>query len=219
MDFALRFEEPIAQVWGKSILKEIRTRTKQLADDCVALVDQVVEWAKGQGARVQTQLVLAQRDEIKTDAKKLEAVGRERVNELREEMRVHLIREIEGPIRRKCRDFMRQNWDVGTGVKRRILKLFGELADKATEAASGPAIQILTACFRTVEQEILAVFQQHQDPLTSAAEALVASHEQRVKRSDAQRRKTILEEVDAVFSACPWEPPEVEGEASGDTHA
>lgn len=218
VDFALHFEEPIAQVWGKSILTEIRSRTKEFADDCVALVDQVVEWAKGQGARVQTQLVLAQRDEIKSDAKKLEAVGREMVNELREEVKIHLIREIEGPIRKRCRDFMRRNEDVGAGVKGRILGLFRELAEEATEAAAGPAIQILTTRFRAVEQEILAVFQQYQDPLTSAAEAIVASHETRLKRSDAQRRKAILEEVDAVVSACPWGPSAAQPEQSGKAH-
>jgi hypothetical protein len=37
-DFALRFEEPIAEVWGKSILKEIRGRTKEFGEDCVRLV-------------------------------------------------------------------------------------------------------------------------------------------------------------------------------------
>src|SRR5262249_23147532 len=95
------------------------------------------------------------------------------------------------------------NEDQGTGVKGRILGLFRRLAEDATEAASGPAIEILTSRFREVETEILAVFEQHTDPLTSAADAIVASHELRVKRSDAQRRKRVLAEVDAVLRACP----------------
>lgn len=210
-DFALRFEEPVAEVWGKSVLKEIRGRTKEFAEDCVALVDQVVAWAKNQGARVRTELVLAQRDEIKSDARKLEAVGREMVNELREEVKNNLIRQIEGPIRRKCREFVRRNDHVGTGVKLRILDLFRQLADDATEAASGPAVEILTSCFHAVEQEILAVFKHHQDPLSSAADAIVASHELRLKRSDARRRKQILAEVETVLTACPWPLP---GEAA-----
>ncbi|MGO9154786.1 hypothetical protein [Mycobacterium sp.] len=41
-DFALRFEVPVAQVWGGQILKEIRRRTKSYAEDCVQLVDEVV---------------------------------------------------------------------------------------------------------------------------------------------------------------------------------
>src|SRR5207244_1424856 len=38
-DFALRFEEPIAEVWGKAILKEVRSKTKEFGDDCVDLVE------------------------------------------------------------------------------------------------------------------------------------------------------------------------------------
>jgi hypothetical protein len=213
-DFAIRFEEPIAEVWGKSVLKEIRGRTQQFARDCVALVDQVVEWAKRQGTRVQTQLILAQREEINADAKRLEAVGRELVNELRDEVKNTLIWKVEGPIRRKCEKFVDDNQDSGTGVKSRILDLFRRLAEEATEAASVPAIEILTARFREVEKEILAVFEQHTDPLTSAADAIVASHELRVKRSDAQRRKKVLAEADVVLAACPWPVP-VEASGNG----
>lgn len=207
LDFAIRFEEPIAEVWGKSVLKEIRGRTQQFARDCVAFVDQVVEWAKGQGARVQTQLVLAQREEISADAKRLEAVGREMVNELRDQVKNTLIRKVEGPIRKKCEKFVSDNEDRGGGVKVRILGLFRRLAEEATEAASGPAIEILTSRFREVEKEILVVFEQHTDPLTSAADAIVASHELRVKRSDAQRRKKVLADAEAVLAACPWPVP------------
>lgn len=203
-DFALRFEEPIAEVWGKSILKEIRKRTQEFARDCVALVDRVVEWAKCQGARVQTQLVIAQREEINTDAKRLEAVGREMVNELRDQVKNNLIKKVEGPIRKKCQKFIEDNQHRGGGAKSRILELFRHLADDATEAASGPAIEILTARFREVEKEIVSVLEQHTDPLTSASEAIVASHELRVKRSDAQRRKKVLAEAEAVIAACPW---------------
>jgi hypothetical protein len=168
------------------------------------LVDRVVEWAKAQGARVQSELILAQRDEIKADAKKLEAVGREMVNELREEVKNNLVLEIQGPIRTRCRQFVKREEDRGTGVKRRILELFRRLAEEATEAATGPAMKILASCFREVETEILAVFEHYQDPLTSAAEAIVASHELCTKRSDAQRRKKVLAEVDEILSSCPW---------------
>jgi hypothetical protein len=216
LDFAIRFEEPIAEVWGKSILKEIRGRTQQFARDCVAFVDKAVEWAKGQGARVQTQLVLAQREEINADAKRLEAVGREMVNELRDQVKNTLLRKVEGPIRKKCEKFVSDNEDRGGGVKDRILGLFHRLAADASEAASGPAIEILTAQFREVEKEILAVFEQHTDPLTSAADAIVASHELRVKRSDAQRRKKVLAEADTVLAACPWPVPAETSGKGGD---
>lgn len=215
LDFALRFEEPIAEVWGKSILKEIRTRTQTFACDCVTLVDKVVEWALAQGARVKTELVLAEREQISADAKRLEAVGREMVNELRDQVKNTLVKKVEGPIRRKCQKFVEDNYDRGGGVKNRILDLFRQLADDATEAASVPAVEILTARFREVETEILAVFNQHTDPLTSAADAIVASHELRIKRSDAQRRKKVLAEAETVLAACPWPVPAEAGGQEG----
>ena len=42
---------------------------------CVQLVEEVVAWAMGQGARLDA-LVEAQRDAIKADVKNLESVGR-----------------------------------------------------------------------------------------------------------------------------------------------
>ncbi|MEI7686944.1 MAG: hypothetical protein WCL32_18140 [Planctomycetota bacterium] len=168
------------------------------------MVERVVEWAESQGARIQPQVLLAQRDEIKADAKKLEAVGREMVNELRDDVKNRLAKEIEGPIRKRCRKFIEKDEHCGKGATARIKSLFKELADEATESATKPTNLILASCFREVEKEILAVFEHYQDPLTAAAEAIVASHEQRTKRSDAQRRKKVLAEAAEVLAACPW---------------
>src|SRR5262249_53356372 len=76
-EFALRFEEPVAEVWGKDILKDLREETREYAQDCVIFVEKVTEWALAQGARVQPKVVEAQRDAIRADAKKLENVGQE----------------------------------------------------------------------------------------------------------------------------------------------
>jgi hypothetical protein len=215
LDFALKFEEPIAEVWGKTILNDIRARSKEFAKACEQMVEQVVGWAKSQGARVQPQLVIAQQEEIKADVKRLDAVGRAMVKEQKDEVMRNLVQKIQGPIKRKCRTFIDRHDDVGSGVKRRILDLFAELADDATQAASGPATAILTACFREAEKEILAVFEQHTDPLNSAADAIVASHELRLKRSDAQRRKNVLADAEAVLAACPWPVPDEAVTAGG----
>ncbi len=51
-DFALTFEEPVAEQWGATVLKDVRDRTSAYADDCVAIIDQVVEWSKSQGRAV-----------------------------------------------------------------------------------------------------------------------------------------------------------------------
>lgn len=207
-DFALRFEEPIAEVWGKSILKEIRKNTREFGNDCVELVEHVVNWSRQQGARVQPALVEAQRDAIKADAKKLDTVGRDAVAELRDEVKNRLITKIEEPIRKKCKAFVERGDDIGPGVKHRILDLFDELARDVTQASAEPAAKILQDLFGEVEREIRDALKQYEDPLRSAAEAIVSSEKARLKRSDAQRRKAVLADLDQAIQVIESGRPE-----------
>jgi gas vesicle protein len=174
----LRCEEPLAEAWGQEILKDIRRRTNEYADQCVELVEQTAEWAKQQGARVQQNVVEAQKQSIKNDAARLKTVGREMIKEVREKNSTDLINAIDGPIRQKCKRFVEANSDVGPGVKNRILALFDQLADEIPDAAEKPALRILNRFFGEVEQEILLTLEEHQNPLDAMAEAIVASQEQ-----------------------------------------
>jgi hypothetical protein len=202
-EFALSCEEPLAEAWGQEILKDIRRRTNEYADQCFELVEQAAEWAKEQGARVQQNVVEAQRQSIKNDAARLKTVGRDMIKEVREKNSTDLINAIDGPIRMKCKRFVDANSDVGPGVKNRILALFDQLADEIPEAAEKPALRILTRFFGEVEQEILQALQENQNPLNAMAEAIVASQEQYRVRSDAQKRKPILEQAAALLRNVP----------------
>jgi GTP-binding protein EngB required for normal cell division len=202
-EFALRFEEPIAEIWGKQVLKDIRTETRDYATACVDMVEQVARWALDQGARVHQKAVEAQQEAIRGEAKKLEAVGHEMVKEMRDEARAKLIEAIEAPIRKACNDFVRKNLDVGPGVKMRILNLYSELSDTVTEAGEEPATRILQGLFKEVEQEILGAFSDHQNPLESISEAIVTSQQKYIERSDAQKRRKVLEELKSVRQAVP----------------
>ena len=210
-EFARRFEEPVAEAWTKQILKDIRRETREYADDCVKLVERVVVWAREQGTRVKPRLIEAQRDAIKADATKLDAVGREMVAELRDEVKNQLIEAIDAPIRGGCGKFVKRNADIGAGVKNRILELFAELANEVTEIAEKPAVKILTHLFGEVEKEISAAFENHQDPLAASAEAIVSSQEDYRRRSDKQKQRKVLGELEQVRSACPVPPDYVGG--------
>jgi predicted GTPase len=200
-DFALRFEEPVADVWGKNVLREIRSRTRAFSEGCAALVNELAGWALSQGTRVQPRLVEAQATSIGSDLKRLESVGRDAVNDLREVVKNGLIEAIEGPIRRKCKQFVDRNEHLGRGTKDRILKLFYELAEDVSESASAPARRILRDCFRAVETEIEAVAREQADPLTAMTDAIVHSHELRTKKSDEQKRKRVVGELHQLLSA------------------
>ncbi|EAQ80601.1 dynamin family protein [Blastopirellula marina] len=202
-DFAMAFEDPVAESWGKLILSELRKRTKEFSDDCLGFVDQIVEWSKQQGGRVQPRLIEAQREAIAADTKHLATVGKNAVDGLRENVRAELCKAIEGPIRRKCQAFVRNDEHFGTGVRNRILELFDELADVSIDAAKKPAKKVLLENYGTVEQEIVEAWRIHTDPLKAAADAIVSSHEDSLKRSDAQKRKKVLELVQDIFDSAP----------------
>jgi hypothetical protein len=202
-DFGLCFEEPIAEAWGRTVLAEIRQRTQEYAGDCVALVEQVIEWARAQGGAISTDLVEAQRDALQADARKLVAVGRDAADQLRATVRRQLIRDIDAPIREQCRQFVAAGRNEGGGLKDRILGLLGELADHVIEAAGKAALGILLSCFRHVEKEIKEILANHQDPLAAAAAALLSSQEETLRRKDRVERKKIQDEILAVLASSP----------------
>ncbi|MFN6302216.1 MAG: hypothetical protein ACK42H_08485, partial [Planctomycetota bacterium] len=202
-DYASSFEDPIAESWGKSILSELRKKTREFSDDCLGLVDQMIQWAKEQGGRVQPRLIETQRDAIAADTKHLATIGKNAVDELRATVRQELGKAIKEPIGKKCRDFVEQNQHVGSGVHRRITHLFKNLANVAIDAAKKPATRVLLQNYQSVYDEILEAWKNHNDPLETVANALVASHKDSVKRSDAQKRKVVLESINDLITSMP----------------
>jgi hypothetical protein len=132
------------------------------------------------------------------------------VDQLRKKVNARLVKEIESPIRRRCKRFVEKNDDTGAGLKGRILGLFTTLAEEVTETASGPAEEILLETFREVETEILEVFDRHRNPLDAAGDAIVEAHETYVRRSDRQRRRQVVAEIDLVLDHRPRVPSDHE---------
>ena len=98
---------------------------------------------------------------------------------------------------------MREGNDLGPGVKRKILALFEGLARTATEAAKGPAMKILQENAKQVRIDIQTEFNKGGDPIQETADLIVEKHEDRIRRSDAQRRRGVLQEVQKVIAHYP----------------
>jgi vacuolar-type H+-ATPase subunit H len=122
------------------------------------------------------------------------------IKEVRDKNATRLIDAIDGPIRNRCKKFIDDNQDTGAGVKKRILAAYAELAEKVTDAAEKPAVRILTELFKEVEAEVLDTLEAHRDPLESIKEAIVTSQQKYRERSDAKRRKGILQEAGSVLA-------------------
>lgn len=206
-DFSQMFVEPIAEIWGAQLLQEIRKRTRTFTDDCVVQLDTLVDWCRIQGARVQPKLLEKHVASIKADTKQVNLVGKEAIANLREQVKNRLKVAIEKPIKRRCQEFVRKGDHMGAGVKRKILGLFEELANTATADAKVVAAEVLTQGFKIVDQELKEVTKSFDHPLEAAMEAIVAAHEDRLKRGDAKKRKAVLEAVEDIIEKCPQTLP------------
>lgn len=209
-DISNYFQEPMAAVWGQKLLRDVRKRTTELSSDIEQMVAEICGWAhENGGASVNKKLLQTQQERVAALAEQMKQVGKEAVDELRNTVKSRLSEAIRGPVERACKKFVSEGDDIGPGVKSRILYLFGQLAEKATSAALEPAITILQTNFAAVREEIQTAFRQGGDPIQGTADLIVEKHEERMKRSDAQKRRPILEELETVLAACPVKPESV----------
>ena len=202
-DFAGMFVEPIAEVWGAQLLDEIRKRTRTFTDDCITQLEVLVEWCRAQGARVHPKLLEKHVASIRADTRQVNLVGKEAIADLRDDVKNRLKLAIEKPVKRRCQEFVRKGNHIGPGVKDRILELFDGLADTATSDATSVAVSILTEGFSSVDRELREVTKSFEHPLEGAVEAIVAAHEDRLRRDDAQKRDAVVETAQRVIGECP----------------
>lgn len=205
-DIADLFQEPMAAVWGQKLLRDIRTRTSDYAGEIMALVSEVCQWASDQHVNADTaRLLERQKSRTERQIAQMRQVGSEAVSELRKLVKVKLKDAISQPIKAACDEFVKKGDEKGLGVKNRILDLFESLAAQATGAAQKPATKILRDNFVKVREEIQTAFGEWGDPLQGTADLIVERVEERAKRSDAQKRGTVLAEWEVVMAACPME--------------
>lgn len=202
-EFALRFEEPIADAWSKEILRNLRAHTREYGKDCLTLALELTNWAEQQRGRVHSKEAKKQYGSLETNAKKLEEVGKESAREMRDEVRARLVPLIEKRIRQACADFVSRNRHVGPGVKQRILDLYNELAQEAAAIAEEPAKDLLQRVYREAKKDIMVASTDFQDPLTPIANAIVATDEQEIMRADASKRQEVLAKSRAVLLELP----------------
>jgi hypothetical protein len=148
-------------------------------------------------------LLDTQQERIALLADQMKTVGKEAVDELRDTVKKELSKTIRGPIKSACERFVKEGNDLGPGVKYRILELFNTLAETSTKAAKEPAIKILTENAANVRSDIQKELKKGGNPIQDTVNLIVVKHEDRIRRSDAQRRRGILQEVTDVISTYP----------------
>jgi GTPase Era involved in 16S rRNA processing len=204
-DIAQRFQEPVTAIWGRTLLRDIRIRTRQYGTTLESTISDICEWADGRADTVVQREVLRAQERLMSDRiLQLAAVGGEAVDELKAAIMRDLMATIEGPIREQCEAFRRRGDAIGPGVKNRILQLFNQLATEAVAAAASPAISLLESQFVKVRIEIAKALEEWGDPIQQASDAIIEREEMRRERCDAQRRKKMLLEIDALIAQMPF---------------
>lgn len=202
------FQEPMAAVWSQKLLRQMRKRTGDLSADMLQMVEELCSWANEHGgASVNKKLLATQKERIAVLADQMKSVGKEAVDELRDTVKKELSDTVRKPIKLACETFVRDGNDMGAGVKHRIIDLFAGLARTATDAARDPAIRILQANAARVRAEIQKELKNGGDPIQDTADLIVEKHEDRLRRSDAQRRRGVLREVQEVLDNVPGTVP------------
>lgn len=173
-DFALRFEEPLAEVWSTEILQGLRTETSRFTKSRAIAVAKIDDWVR-ENEVTPPPLLAALIDDLNVKQQELESNEGDAVEEMRSRVRRNLQEKIEEPIREGCTAFVAANQDIGSGVKQRILQLFNELATIAVDAARGPAHELLSEQFKTAEEKLLKDLNQNQNPIEQVLEAFSES--------------------------------------------
>jgi GTP-binding protein EngB required for normal cell division len=203
-DVAQRFQEPMASLWGRTLLKDIRKRTREHGTILEGIIADVCEWAENRSdTTVQRDVLRAQQLLMRDRVVQLADVGSEAVDDLKEAIKRDLMATIEGPIRAQCEAFQKRGDAIGPGVKQRIVALFDALASDAVAAAAAPATVLLKGQFVKVRIDIAKPLEEWGDPIDQASDAIIEREEQRRQRSDARRRKHILAQVQHLSEQMP----------------
>ena len=115
VDLSSKFETEIASVWGVNLLRGIRDRIKKSTEETVKSLKQILEWAKENGAGVNSKSLETQIKVVENEAKNLNSIGSEKIAELRKEVKNNLLLTIQPPIKAKCMDFVRRGEAEGEG--------------------------------------------------------------------------------------------------------
>lgn len=198
-----KFQEPIAAVWSQNLLKNIRSKNVMLSKDIESLVEELCAWAeKNATANISPKLLKNQRTLMSARTSRMDQIGQDAVDELRNIIKARLTAVISQPIRDACNLFVNEGNHEGAGVKQRILALFQLLSQQSITKAETAAITVLKDHFNAVRGEIHASHQKLGHPLKETANLIIGKHRENDK-TDIQQREQVLAEIRFISETCP----------------
>jgi hypothetical protein len=190
----------IAADWEPTVVDTVRETVKQLAARDLKLVEKLCDFALARDERIVADAqVDAQKRMLQQQARTCIAWTRDQLDQLRADVAKQLSQEIAKPIERACQKACKAGLNAGSGAKKRILEVFEDSGTEAIDKARDRAGSILGHHYGVLIHELEEGFlAQHHDPLRAAVEALTNEELVRARRSDAQRRRRMLERVESL---------------------
>ena len=200
--FAVLFEAPVARVWSKEILSNIKKGTLDFTDYEGQLLKEIFNWAKTNLINYKTDLLQALIAEVDVRRKQLNNISSYSIDEQGDEVKTALLSLITTKIRNKCIRFVEANQHIGPGVKLRMIRMFFSIAEEVAEATAAPVAELLNLKFKTVEETILKSFKENHNPLEDAKNALIERFDKKLER-DGVKASEILKLIEKALAQSP----------------
>jgi hypothetical protein len=205
--------EEISGDWEPMVIQSVRSVMNALIKEDLALVERLCERAvELDSTMVSPEHVEEQRQILRQAMNTSVRWTRDLLDELTGEVQDALYDPILEPLKKACAKALRAGKNRGTGAKQRIIDTFQDAGKNAIDEAIGAARAVLKKNYGQVLRELRATYlKDGHDPVTAAFESLTDDEKSRARRSDAMRRRRVLDQVDGLRTALAAKPDIVEG--------
>ncbi|BDG02817.1 dynamin family protein [Anaeromyxobacter oryzae] len=209
--------DTIATDWEPQIVEALRATLRDVANRSLVLVEKLCDEARKYDSKIVSDAQIdAQKRLLVQQSQTAVAWTRERLEELREAVQKQLYDTVLRPIDRACKEAVEKEANRHAGAKDRILEAFQEGGAKAVAKGAEKAKELLTERYKVLLAELNRGFlKEHHDPVQAAFEALTSETLARARRSDAQKRKRVLDGVADARNLL----AELENEVEGRRHS
>jgi hypothetical protein len=189
--------DAIATQWEPEVIEAVRRTLREWAERSVSVVERLVTEARARDARIATEAhVDAQEKLLLQRSRTAVAWTKERIEELRTEVQRELYAAVMKPIERACKDAVRTQKNRSAGAKQRILEAFHEGGTEAVGTGTARANELLAKSYRSLLGELTQGFlRENHDAVQAAVDSLTSEQLEKARRSDAQKRRHVLEFV------------------------
>jgi predicted GTPase len=200
-ELALRFEEPIAVIWNRSVVEAMKAALQTFVAEFQRTVDAVVKWAGSSDVNIEPKRIERYRADVSESLNRLLELGNAGAISLRDQVKQHLHETMETTIRTECQRFVESGMDKGTGVGQRVVAFLKDAIATATRAAASEACQFLVQTYQGVITNVSAEFSRASEALGGAQSALIGE-----RPGSEARRKDEADHIREMLTRVPVLP-------------